>query len=265
MRRERQHSGWYQRLLCGADEESPRHDQGGADGIQSTRREASQALTASDQTRALTDDLMERICDRDNLNRAYRKVKANKGAPGGDGMASLTKFLETKLRLRVNPAKSAVAYISERKFLGHRLLSGGNLGIAPQSLDRAKQKVRALTRRNRGVSMERMVSELNSFLTGWVTYFRHARCHSHLQRLDEWIRHRVRCVQLKQRKRAKPISDFLRACGVPARTAWCLALSGKGWWRKAGSPPATHAMSLAWFDRLGLVSLTSRYAELQTS
>lgn len=472
MRRERQHSGWYQRLLFGADEEPPRHDQGGADGIQSTRCEESQVLTALDQTRALLDDLMERICDRDNLNRAYRKVKANKGAPGSDGMtvgelgawlvlhkdeliaslltgayqpqpvrgvqipkpdggmrqlgiptvvdrlvqqailqvleplldptfsnssygfrpgrsahqalaaaqeyvkegrstvvdidlekffdrvnhdilmarlarrfgdkrllriirrfleaglmqdgvcverhegapqggplspllanlllddldrelerrghkfcryaddcnvyvqtkaagtrvlASITQFLEVKLRLRVNPAKSAVAYISERKFLGHRLLSGGNLGVAPRSLDRAKQKVRALTRRNRGVSMQRMVSELNSFLTGWVTYFRHAQCRSHLQRLDEWIRHRVRCVQLKQRKRAKPISDFLRACGVPARNAWCLALSGKGWWRKAGSPPATHAMSLTWFDRLGLVSLTTRYAELQTS
>jgi RNA-directed DNA polymerase len=180
-------------------------------------------------------------------------------------LASLTKFLETKLRLLVNLAKSAVASILERKFLGHRLLLGGNLGIAPQSLGRAKQKVRALTRRNRGVSMERMVSELNSFLTGWVTYFRHASCRSHLQRLDEWIRHRVRCVQLKQRKRAKPISAFLRSCGVPARTAWCLALWGKGWWRKAGSPPATHAMSLAWFNRLGLVSLTNRHAELQTS
>lgn len=86
MRRERQQGGWYQRLLFGADEEPLRHGQGGADGIQSTRCEESQVLTASDQKRALLDDLMERICDRDNLNRAYRKVKANKGAPGSDGM-----------------------------------------------------------------------------------------------------------------------------------------------------------------------------------
>ena len=86
MRRERQQGGWYQRLLFGADEESPRPGQGGADGIQSTRCEESQVLTVSDPKRALLDDLMERICDRDNLNRAYRKVKANKGAPGNDGM-----------------------------------------------------------------------------------------------------------------------------------------------------------------------------------
>jgi RNA-directed DNA polymerase len=110
-----------------------------------------------------------------------------------------------------------------------------------------------------------MVTELNSFLTGWVTYYRHAQCRNHLERLDEWIRHRLRCVQLKQRKRAKPISDFLISCGVPQFTAWILALSGKGWWRIAGSPPAQHAMSIDWFNSLGLVSLTKRYAELQTS
>lgn len=472
MRAERQQGRWYQRRLFGADGEPLRHGQCGADGIQPARFEESQPLAASDQTRALTDNLMERICDRDNLNRAYRKVKANKGAPGVDGLtlddlaawiathkdtlmasllegsyqpqpvrgvqipkpgggmrqlgiptvvdrlvqqailqvleplidptfsdssygfrpgrsahqalaaaqqyvadgrlivvdmdlekffdrvnhdilmsrlarrvtdkrllriirrfleaglmqdgicatrhegtpqggplspllsnlllddldrelerrghkfcryaddcniyvrtkaagervlASLTAFLETHLRLRVNRDKSAAAYIPERKFLGHRLLPGGKLGIAPQSLARAEQKVRELTQRNRGISLPQMVTELNSFLMGWVTYYRHAQCRSHLTRLDEWIRHRLRCVQLKQRKRAKPISDFLISCGVPEHSAWILALSGKGWWRKAGSPPAQHAMSIAWFQRLGLVSLTKRYAELQPS
>lgn len=472
MRGERQQGRGYQRQLLGADGEPLRHGQRGADGIQPARFEESQPLAASDQTRALTDSLMERICDRDNLNRAYRKVKANKGAPGVDGLtvddlaawiathkealmasllegsyqpqpvrgvqipkpgggmrqlgiptvvdrlvqqailqvleplldptfsnssygfrpgrsahqalaaaqqyvaegrlivvdldlekffdrvnhdilmgrlrrrvadkrllriirrfleaglmqdgvcatrhegtpqggplspllanlllddldrelerrghkfcryaddcniyvrtkaagarvlSSLTTFLETKLRLRVNRDKSAVAHIWERKFLGHRLLSGGKLGIAPASLARAKQKVRELTQRNRGVSLGQMVTELNSFLTGWVTYYRQARCRTHLARLDEWIRHRLRCVQLKQRKRAKPISDFLISCGVPPHSAWVLALSGKGWWRRAGSPAAHHAMSSDWFQRLGLVSLTGRHAAFQPS
>jgi RNA-directed DNA polymerase len=184
-------------------------------------------------------------------------------AAGERVLASLTKFLEIKLRLRINREKSAAAYVTERKFLGHRLLPGGRLGIAPKSLDRAKQKIRELTRRNRGVSLGRVVSELNSFLTGWVAYFRHAECRSLLTELDEWIRHRMRCVQLKQRKRAKPIFDFLRACGVPIRQAWVLALSGKGWWRMAASPPAHHAMNSTWFENLGLVRLTIRYAELQ--
>ncbi len=87
-------------------------------------------------------------------------------------LASLTAFLEGTLHLKVNRRKSAVAFTWERKFLGHRLLSGGKLGIAPASLTRAKARVRQITRRNRGISLNRMIRELNSFLTGWVTTHR---------------------------------------------------------------------------------------------
>ncbi len=107
-----------------------------------------------------------------------------------------------------------------------------------------------------------MVHELNSFLTGWVTYFRYAECRSHLRSLDEWTRRKLRCVRLKQRKRAKPIADFLQGLGVPEWRAWLLAGTGKGWWRMAGSPQAAEAMSLAWFRDQGLIALTARYAQL---
>ena len=93
-------------------------------------------------------------------------------AAGERVMASVSAFLERKLRLRVNREKSAVAPVWERRFLGHRLLSGGRLGLAPESLKRVKARFRRITRRNRGISLEGMVHELNSFLTGWVTYFR---------------------------------------------------------------------------------------------
>lgn len=86
MRAERQQGNWYQRRLFEDDGEPLRHDQGSKDGIQPTRCEESQPLAASDQTRTLTDNLMRRICHRENLNQAYRKVKANKGGPGIDGM-----------------------------------------------------------------------------------------------------------------------------------------------------------------------------------
>ncbi len=184
-------------------------------------------------------------------------------AAGERVMSSVTTYVEKKLRLRVNRSKSAVAHVSERKFLGYRLLSGGKLGIAPKSLERAKDRIRRITRRNRGVSLERMMGELNSFLIGWVTYFRFAACKGHLQRLDEWTRRKLRCVRLKQRKRPKPIADFLRSLGVPEWRAWLLGLSGKGWWRMAGSPQAAEAMTLAWFKDQGLVCLTERYAALQ--
>lgn len=184
-------------------------------------------------------------------------------AAGERVMASVTRFLEKRLRLRVNRTKSAVAHVEERKFLGYRLLAGGRLAIAPESLARAKDRIREITRRNRGVSLGRMISELHSFLTGWVTYFRYASAKGHLAELDKWTRRKLRCVKLKQRKRAKPIADFLMSLGVPEWRAWILAKSGKGWWRMAGSPPAAEAMTLQWFKEQGLVSLTERYLALQ--
>ncbi len=183
-------------------------------------------------------------------------------AAGERVLASVTGFLEGKLRLRVNRDKSAVAPVVERKFLGYRLLPGGRLGIAPQSLERAKERLRRLTRRNRGVSIEQVIDEINAFLTGWVAYFRFAECKTHLQRLDEWVRRKLRCLRLKQCKRAKPIADFLHRMGVPKWRAWIGALSGKGWWRLSGSPPSAEGMSLAWFESLGLVSLVRRYGQL---
>jgi RNA-directed DNA polymerase len=184
-------------------------------------------------------------------------------AAGERVMASVTRFLEERLRLRVNATKSAVAHVSERKFLGHRLLAGGRLGIAPQSLERAKDRVRKITRRSRGVNIERMISELNSFLTGWVTYFRHASAKSHLREMDEWIRRKLRCARLRQRKRGRSMTAFLVSLGVPTKRARSLGGSGRGWWRIAGSPQANEAMCRQWFQKLGLVSLTERYLELQ--
>jgi RNA-directed DNA polymerase len=181
-------------------------------------------------------------------------------AAGERVMASVTTFVEKRLRLRVNRDKSAVGHVSERKFLGYRLLPDGRLGIAPKSLSRAKDRIRQITRRNRGVSLERMIDELNSFLTGWVTYFRYAECRGHLRSLDQWIRRKLRCVRLKQRKRPKSIADYLQSLGVPEWRAWILALSGKGWWRLSGSPQAAEAMPVAWFRNQGLVCLAERYA-----
>lgn len=178
-------------------------------------------------------------------------------------MASVAEFLQGRLHLQLNREKSAVARVGERKFLGHRLLSDGSLGIAPTSLARAKARIRQITKRNRGISLTRMIAELNGFLAGWMTYFRHARCTSHLRRLDEWIRRKLRCVRLKHCKRSKAQADFLQSLGVPEWRAWILALSGKGWWRKALSYQATEAMTLAWFEKQGLIPLTHRHLALQ--
>jgi RNA-directed DNA polymerase len=174
-------------------------------------------------------------------------------------MHSITGFLENELRLRVNQEKSAVAHVQERKFLGYQLLSEGCLGIAPASLERVKARIRQITRRNRGVSIARVIGELNEYLTGWVTYFRHAQCRKRLRQLDQWLRRKLRCYRLKQRKRTKSIADFLMEQGVPEWRAWLLALSGKGWWRMSSTPQAHEAMPIQWFQQMGLINLTNRY------
>jgi len=184
-------------------------------------------------------------------------------AAGARVLASVTKYLEEHLKLRVNRAKSAVASVVERKFLGHRLLVDGTQTIAPKSLDRARDRVREITRRNRGVSFEQLVKELNSFLTGWVTYFRFAKAKGALTALGSWLRHKLRCVRLKQRKRAKSIADFLHGLGVPWNRCWTTAACGKGWWRMAESPATQEGMNLAWFTTQGLVNPLDRYLQLQ--
>lgn len=183
-------------------------------------------------------------------------------AAGQRVMASVTAFLEGKLQLRVNREKSAVAPVEERQFLGHRLGMGGRLGIAPKSLARMKERLRAITRRNRGIALTTMIAQVNAFTTGWVTYYRHAQGQRALQQIDSWLRRKLRCVRLKQCKRTMSIANFLQEAGVPEWRAWVLALSGKGWWRLAGSPQAAEAMTIAWFDRQGLVSLAHHHAAL---
>jgi RNA-directed DNA polymerase len=184
-------------------------------------------------------------------------------AAGERVLASVTTFLEGRLKLRVNRTKSAVSPVQGRKFLGYRLLADGTLIIAPQSLDRARDRIRGITRRNRGVSFEEMVRQLNSFLTGWVTYFRYAKAKSTLDHLGSWVRRKLRCVRLKQRKRAKSITDFLHGLGVPWDRCWTTAACGKGWWRMAHTPAAQQGMSNAWFQAQGLVNPLDWYLQFQ--
>lgn len=184
-------------------------------------------------------------------------------AAGQRVMESVTQFLEGKLRLRVNREKSAVAAVGERKFLGHRLLLNGKLGIAPKSIKRAKEKIRQITRRNRGVSFAQVIVELNLFLVGWINYYRYAACRFELQCLDEWIRRKLRCYRLKQGKRGRTIAKLLQRLGASPSLAHRVASSGKGWWRLSLTRAVHQAMSQEWFVSQGLVSVADKYDALQ--
>lgn len=178
-------------------------------------------------------------------------------------LVSATQFLEKKLKLKVNQTKSAVAPVWERKFLGYRLLPEGKLGIAPQSVARLKEKLRHITKRNRGCSLEQIVSELNRLIRGWVAYFRLAQAKGTMRELDAWMRRKIRCLKLKQCKRAVGIARFLMSRGVERNKAWRLGGSGKGWWRLSLSPQAHRAMGKDWFKELGLAGFEDRYMRLE--
>ena len=182
-------------------------------------------------------------------------------------MASLKEFLGRKLRLKVNETKSAVARAPRRKFLGFSFFmrnGRAELGIAPDSLTRARRRVREITGRSRGVSLPGIVRELNRFTVGWVTYFRYSRSRKRLQELDEGIRRRLRCFRIKQWKN-RPSTRYRQmvALGLSQERAAKFAACGDGWWRLSGNPFSTQAMPNAYFAQAGLISLVDRWTQLQ--
>lgn len=179
-------------------------------------------------------------------------------------MASVKRFLATKLKLQINEAKSAVARVSTRQFLGYRIGTNGGLSVSDDSLKRMKDKVRQLTKGNRGISLERVVRSLNTYLPGWFQYFSQTTGISLFRDVDSWIRRRLRCYRLKQRKRRWPIATWLMALGVSRQNAWRLAKSDKSWWRKSHNPIINTAMPNGWFDTLGLFSLYTKAKALNT-
>ena len=118
---------------------------------------------------------------------------------GGRVMNSLSHFITHRLKLKVNQAKSAVARTWERQFLGFSFTAGGKKTkrrIAAKAVAKFKQRVRELTRRSRGVSIERVVEELTRFMHGWISYYGYSQQPSVLQDLDSWVKRRLRCASL---------------------------------------------------------------------
>lgn len=155
-------------------------------------------------------------------------------AAGERVMESISNFIERKLKLLVNGDKSQVCEVNQTKFLGYTIRKDGGLNIAKKSIDRFKEKVRGITKRNRGVKFKQIVLELTSVMRGWLNYFQYTRCKSLLRNLDSWIRRKLRCYRLKQSKRVITMQRFLESRGVDSWQNWILALSGKEHWCKSG-------------------------------
>ena len=177
-------------------------------------------------------------------------------------MASITQYVEERLKLRVNREKSVVARALRRPFLGFCLLPRmGEVRVLvdPKALRRAKDRLRALTSRRWGVSMERRIEEVNRFTVGWTAYFRLADTPTPFEDLDEWLRRRLRQVRWKEWKRPRTRRRNLRALGISETNARQWASSRKGYWRIAGSKPLAVAMPNGYWTALGLQGFSDPY------
>jgi RNA-directed DNA polymerase len=175
-------------------------------------------------------------------------------------MESVTQFITHRLKLKVNQAKSAVAQPRQRKFLGFSFTGEREprRRIAPKAIARFKERIREQTRRTRGISLKQMVTQITTYLRGWLGYFDDCQTPSVLQTLESWLRRRLRSVVWKQWKRGRTRFRELRKRGVGKDLAAQTAGSAHGPWRIANSPALAIALPNAYFAKLGLPPMVVR-------
>jgi len=181
-------------------------------------------------------------------------------------MRSVTRFLERRLKLKVNGAKSAVDRPWRRKFLGYTMSwhQKPKLKVSAESVKRLKGKLREMVRCNRGANLKRLArEELAPLLRGWITYFQLTEIRGAIEELDQWLRRQLRCSQWRQWKRAYTRARHLMRLGLREEQAWRSATNGRGPWWNAGAAHMHFAMPKKLFDALGLVSLLDRLHQLQ--
>jgi RNA-directed DNA polymerase len=177
----------------------------------------------------------------------------------GERVMALLRRLYGRLRLKVNETKSAVASVFGRKFLGYSLwvAPGGVVKrkVAVKALLTFKQRIRELTRRCGGRSMNEVVERLRPYVLGWKAYFGMAQTPKIWRELDEWLRHRLRAIQLKHWRRGLTIYRELRALGAPTAVAQQVAANSRRWWCNSGKL-LNSVLTIAYFDRLGVPRLS---------
>jgi len=175
-------------------------------------------------------------------------------------MHNLTRYLETRLKLKVNPAKSKVAPMSDCRFLGFTL-RGTKIRWSDKALANFKHRVRQLTGRSWGISMTIRLNKLGNFLRGWFGYFGISEYYRPIPELDEWLRRRVRMCYWKQWRWPRTKISQLLALGVRLKTAIQHGVSSKSYWHMARTPAVQQALSNAWLEAQGLLSVKALWCK----
>ena len=177
-------------------------------------------------------------------------------------MENITKFIEKKLRLKVNRKKSKVDRPWRIKYLGfsfYQTKGKVEIRIHPKSIEKFKDKIREITSRSNAKSMETRFLKLKQVIRGWANYFKIANMKKIAQKLDEWIRRRIRMCYWKQWKKIKTKYDNLVRLGIEHDKAWQFANTRKSYWRISNSPVLAKSLNNKTLERLGYLSLSSVY------
>jgi RNA-directed DNA polymerase len=181
-------------------------------------------------------------------------------------MTSITRFLEKRMRLKVNREKSALGRPWVRKFLGYSMTwhKKPGLKVAPESVRRLKGHIQELLRRGRGRSVGQVIAELAPLLTGWMEYFKLAMVKNTFEQLDEWLRRKLRCILWRQWKKPRTRAKRLIERGIDQIGAYTSAYNGHGPWWNACASHMNAAVPVKWFAQQGLVSLLTKYRSLNS-
>jgi group II intron reverse transcriptase/maturase len=192
-------------------------------------------------------------------------IYVNSERAGERVMTSISEFIEQRLKLKVNRNKSAVDHVTQRKFLGfsyYRWQGGYRIRVEAKSVKRLKDKLRSLTSRSKGWSMDTRISRLNQVIRGWVNYFSLADMRKLCLRLDGWLRRRLRMCYWKQWKRVKTKQANLVRLGIPSRKAWEHANTRKSYWHTSNSYILGCTLTNAYLGQQGFVGLAYVYDNL---
>jgi len=183
-------------------------------------------------------------------------------------MKNLKDVIENKLKLKINESKSAVDLVSKRKFLGFSFYfskDGVQIRVHQKSYNRFKEKIRKVTNRNSGISMEYRLKKLNEVTVGWVNYFGIAKAKANIKTIEEWIRRRLRTCMWKQWKKVKTKYVNLRKLGINDAKALQFANTRKGYWRISKSPVLNTTINNNYLEDLGYKSILKRYQLIHNS
>jgi group II intron reverse transcriptase/maturase len=181
-------------------------------------------------------------------------------------LGSCKRYLEKKLKLKMNEEKSRTDSPLRAKFLGFAMYKLRQVGIRvhEKALRKLKEELKRLTRRNRGNTLKKVLWEIKRSMEGWLNYYALADMRSHMDRLNQWLRRRIRMYIWKQWKRVRTRYSELRRHGIKRGQAWQWANTRKGYWRIAKSPILQTALPDNHLESLGLINIVRRYEELRS-